>query len=331
MKRIYVFGMLTSLALTAASTPSSADSVRIGLVLPDLSNEAISNINVGARERAKELGNVEILTTSSYSGEQQASGIENYVAQKVDAIIYDSIDAAAVGPAIIKANNAKIPVIAIYSAGASGKNATWMGPNFKSDGHMIGAWMANKLGKDGKVAVVEGNPADTAGVELVEGFEDGLKSGGIEKIVASAPTDWDRQRAFTVMGDMLTAHPDIQGVYGAIDEIALGALQAIKASGRKKDILLAGHNATCEGLAALLRSDLDYDIMTFPKVIGRTAVDLVIKLKAGQEIAPITSASVYGIDVATAQAALAGDTSKVPPEYVSDVKTRLKAASQGCK
>jgi ABC-type sugar transport system substrate-binding protein len=133
------------------------------------------------------------------------------------------------------------------------------------------------------------------------------------------------------MGDMLTAHPDIQGVYGAIDEIALGALQAIKASGRKKDILLAGHNATCEGLVALLRKDLDYDIMTFPKVIGRTSVDLVLKLKAGQEIPPVTNATVYGIDTATAQAALAGNMSGIPPELAADVKARVTAASQGCK
>lgn len=331
MRRIHSIGLVAALAITSASPSFAVDTVRIGLVLPDLSNEAISNINVGARERAKQLGNVEILTTSSYSGEQQASGIENYIAQKVDAIVYNSIDAAAVGPAVVKANNANIPVIAIYSAGASGKNATWMGPNFKADGRMIGSWIAGKLGKDGKVAVVEGNPADTAGVELVTGFEDGLKSGGIAKVVASAPTDWDRQRAFTVMGDMLTAHPDIQGVYGAIDEIALGALQAIKATGRKKDILLAGHNATCEGLAALLRKDLDYDIMTFPKVIGGTAVDLVLKLKAGQEIPPVTNATVYGIDTETAQAALAGNMSGIPPELAADVKARVTAASQGCK
>jgi ribose transport system substrate-binding protein len=206
-----------------------------------------------------------------------------------------------------------------------------MGPDFTADGRMIGSWMAGKLGKDGKVAVVEGNPADTAGVNLVTGFGEGLKSGGIANVVASASTDWDRQRAFAVMSDMLTAHPDIQGAYGAIDEIALGALQAIKASGRKKDILLAGHNATCEGLAALLRKDLDYDIMTFPKDIGRTAVDLILKLKAGQEIPSVSKAQAYGIDTATAQAVLSGDTTGIPAELVPDVKARVIAASQGCK
>jgi len=331
MKRMSFFGLAASLMMTSAMPSFAADNVRIGLVLPDLSNEAISNINVGARERAKELGNVEILTTASYSGEEQASGIENYIVQHVDAIIYDSIDAAAVGPAIQKANAANIPTIAIFSAGGSGKNATWMGPDFKADGAMIGKWMAGKLGKDGKVAVVEGNPADTAGVNLVTGFEEGLKSGGIGAVTASAPTNWDRQRAFQVMGDMLTAHPDIQGAYGAIDEIALGALQALKAAGRKKDVLLAGHNATCEGLAALLRNDLDYDVMTFPKSIGRTAVDLVLKLKAGEQIPEVTNAEAFGIDTATAQAVLSGKVEGIPAGLVDDVKARVTAASQGCK
>ena len=71
-----------------------------------------------------------------------------------------SIDAAAVGPAIIKANEAGIPVIAVISSAASGKNVTLITPDFTENGRIIGRWMAKQLGADGVVGHVEGNPAD---------------------------------------------------------------------------------------------------------------------------------------------------------------------------
>jgi ribose transport system substrate-binding protein len=330
MRHLNRLGWSAALLLASVATASAADKLRIGLVLPDLSNETIANIDVGARERAKELGTVEVLTTASYSGEEQASGVENYVVQHVDVIVYDSIDAAAVGPAIVKANKAGIPVIAIFSAGSVGKNATMMAPDFLEDGRMIGRWMVGKLGKDGNVAVVEGNPADAAGNDLIVGFKEAIAAGGIKEPVADSTTDWDRQRALSVATDMMTAHPDLQGMYGAIDDMALAALQAIKAAGRKSSVLLAGHNGTCDGLAALLRGDLDYTVMTFPKQIGRDSVDLAIKLKGGATLAAVTPAQAFGIDGPIAKAVASGDTSAVPPVVASDVTRRVMAAKNGC-
>jgi ABC-type sugar transport system substrate-binding protein len=331
MKRLGVTVWTIAVVLGSVQAAAAAEKLRIGLVLPDLSNAIIADMDIGARERAKEVGNVEILTTGSYSGEEQASGVENYVTQHVDAIVYDSIDAAAVGPAIVKANAAHIPAIAIFSAAAEGKNATMLSPDFTNNGRMIGTWMVGKLGKDGKVALVEGNPADAAGEALVTGFKEGLAAGGITKLVASAPTDWDRQKALAVATDMLTAHPDLQGMYGANDDVALGAYQAIKAAGRKSSILLAGQNGTCEAMGALLRGELDYDVMNFAKQLGRMSVDVALKLKAGEQVPENIKAPALGIDTATARAVADGDTSRIPPDIAADVKARVLAAKNGCK
>jgi ABC-type sugar transport system substrate-binding protein len=206
-----------------------------------------------------------------------------------------------------------------------------MSPDFTENGRIIGRWMVGKLGKDGKVALAEGNPADAAGNALVVGFKEGLASGGIMKLVADAPTDWDRQKALAVATDMLTAHPDLQGMYGANDDVALGAFQAIKAAGRKSSILLSGQNGTCEALAALLRGDLDFTVMNFAKQLGRMSVDVALKLKEGKPVDENIKAPAFGIDTATARAAAAGDTSGVPVDIASDVKARVVAAKNGCK
>lgn len=319
----------SSLVLLVA-TPSMAENVRIGLVLPDLSNQAIADIDTGARDRAAQLGNVEILTTATYSGEEQVKAVENYIAQQVDVIAYDSIDAAAVGPAIVKANEAGIPVIAVISAAASGNNVTLITPDFAENGRIIGRWMAKQLGSDGIVAHVEGNPADAAGAALTTGFTEGLAEGGIGQIVAMAPSDWDRERALAVATDILTANPNLQGLYGANDDVAMVALQAVSAAGKLDSIMLAGHNGTCEALASVLAGDLDFTVMLFNKPLGAVTVDTALEVLAGKTVPADIPAPVFGIDTATAKAIVGGDMSGVPESLAGEVADRVKAASNGC-
>jgi len=330
-KRIALLCSVALLSAAMAGGAAAADKIRIGLVLPDLSNQAIADIDSGARARAAQLGNVEILTTATYSGEEQAKAVENYVAQHVDVIAYDSIDAAAVGPAIVKANEAKIPVIAVISAASGGKSVTFITPDFTEDGRIIGRWMAKKLGKGGIVAHVEGNPADAAGAALTKGFKEGLAEGGIDKIVASAPSDWDRERALAVATDILTAHPDLQGLYGANDDVAMGAMQAVRAANRLDKIQLAGHNGTCEALASLLKGDLDFTVMLFNKPLGSLMVDTAVQVLKGDKVPDFMAAPVFGIDGDTATAIADGKAASVPEALAPEVKARVEKAKAGCK
>lgn len=326
-----VLAAATSVATTSASTAAKAQSIRIGLVLPALSNEAINDIKLGAEARAKQLGNVQILTTGTYKGADQAKGIENYIAAKVDVIGYDSIDAAAVGPAIVKANKAGIPVIGLVSKATTGRHATFIAADFREDGEIIGRWMNKALGGKGNAALAEGNPADAAGQQLKSGFKTGLKAGGSQiKLVAVAPTNWDRAKALTVATDILTANPDLQGFYGMNDDVALGALQAIESAGREGKLKLAGHNGTCEALGSLLKRKLDFTVMLFNKPLGAQFVDTALAVLKGKKFRAFTKAPVFGIDTATAKGVLAG-TKKAPGALQADVKSRLKKAKGGCK
>lgn len=317
--------------IVSAGDVVAQDKLRIGLVLPDLSNEAIADIDVGARARADELGTVEILTTGTYSGEEQAKAVENYVAMGVDLIAYDSIDAAAVGPAVVKANEAGVPVISVISAASSGELVSFITPDFTENGRIIGRWMARQLGPDGVVAHVEGNPADAAGAALTRGFTEGLAENGIDEIVAMAPSDWDRERGMTVASNILTAHPNLEGLYGANDDVAMGALQAVKGMGRKDQVLLAGHNGTCEALAAMLRDDLDFTVMLFNRPLGALMVDVALEVSEGKDVSEFIPAPVLGLDKDWAKAILDG-TGEAPPEIVrAEVQARLEAARDGCQ
>jgi ribose transport system substrate-binding protein len=322
-------GLVLTLGTQSAS---AADKLRIGLVLPDLSNQTIADIEAGARERAEALGTVELLTTATYNGEEQAKAVENYVAQGVDIIAYDSIDAAAVGPAVAKANEAKIPVIAIFSEASGGKSTTFITPDFRENGRIIGRWMGKTLGASGIIAHVEGNPADAAGADLTAGFKEGLAENGVNDIVAMAPSDWDREKALAVATDMLTANPTLQGLYGANDDVAMGALQALNAAGKEPDIKLAGHNGTCEAIASILQGKLDFTVMLFSKPLGALMVDTAIKVKNGETVAEYMPAPALGLDTALAQGVIDGSRmGEIPADIAPDVEARVKAAEAGCK
>lgn len=328
-----VLATVLGLAVPAASTGAGSTrqkTVRIGFVLPALSNAAILDIKLGAEARAKKLGHVTILTVASYKGEAQAQAVENFIAAKVDVIAYDSIDAAAVGPAIVKANKAKIPVIGIVSKANAGKHVTFVAADWTHNGNLIGSWMNKVLGGKGKVALLEGNPADSADQGLKKGFIAGIQANGSSiKLVADQPTNWDRSQALSVATNVLTANPDLQGIYGMNDDVALGTLEALKAAHRQ--VQLAGHNGTCEVLQHILQGDVNYTVLLFNRPLGAQTVDIALNVLKGKKYPAYIRAPAVGLDSASAKAILAGKSGGLPASLVGDVRRRLQEAKAGCK
>lgn len=318
-------------AVAAIGLQANAQDIRIGFVLPELSNEAILDLDIGARAKAEELGGIEILTNGSYSGEDQAAAVENYVAAGVDILAYDTIDAAAVGPAIVKANEAGIPVICVFSCGATGEHLSFMSADWTENGRKVGRWMSKTLGSDGVVAHVEGNPSTVAGIELTQGFTEGLAEGGITTIVAQSPAmNFAREEGLAAATDMVTANPNLQGIYGIIDDVAMGALQAVRAAGRLDDILVGGHNGTCEALASVLAGELDFTVMLFSQALGAEMVNLAVKVHAGEEVPDFVPMPTIGMDTDWANGILDGTREDPPANIAPEIRTRLEAAKAGC-
>ena len=331
MRNRLLVALGAAVSIAGLGLETQAQTLRIGFVLPELSNEAILDLDIGARARAAEIGNIEILTTGSYSGEEQAQAVETYVAAGVDVLAYDSIDAAAVGPAIVKANEAGIPVIGVFAYGSAGEHVTKMESDWTENGRIVGRWMAKTLGPDGIVAHIEGNPATTAGLELTQGYSEGLAEGGITEIVASAPAYFDREQSMGIAVDMITARPDLQGIYGIIDDSAMGALQGLRSAGRLDDVLIAGHNGTCEALASLLKGELDFTVVLFTQALGAKMVDTAVMIHNGEEVPDYIPMPVLGLDTAWAKGILDGTGEDPPADVAANVKERLMAANEGCK
>ncbi len=330
-KLLIALGVAVSVAALGQSANADHKVIRIGLVLPELSNEAILDIDIGAKARAAEVGNIDLQTTGTYSGEEQAKAMENYIAAGVDVLAYDSIDGAATGPAVVQANEAGIPVLSIFSRGAKGEDVSFLSADWEQNGVNVGSWLAEALGPGTVVAHVEGNPADEAGALLTVGFLKAIKAAGIDGTVAQAPSNWDREKAMSVATDMLTARPDIQGIYGANDDVAMGVLQAVKVAGLADQVTVVGHNGTCEALGSILKGELAMTNMIFARPIGADMIDAAIKIMHGEEVPSFIAMKVLPMDTAWANGILDGTREDPPDGLAAETKERLERAQGGCK
>ena len=247
----------------------------------------------------------------------------------VDLIAYDTIDSAAIGPAIIKANEAGIPVVAIISKAVSGNVESYISYDFLEMGRVIGRWVGEELGPDGIVAHVEGDPADPSGVALTDGFVEGIKEYGIGGLVAQAPSNWSRVDGLNNATNMFTANPNISGFYGIIDDVAMGVVEAARAAGQLDSTVIAGANGSCEALRSVLKGDLDFTLMAFSKPMGATLIDTSVQVLNGETVPTFIAAPYYGIDTAMANSILDG-TQHAPAALAPAIRQRLEAAKAGC-
>ena len=178
---------------------------------------------------------------------------------------------------------------------------------------------------------VEGNPADEAGALLTVGFLKGIRANGIPDTVAQAPSNWDREKAMNIATDMLTARPDIEGIYGTNDDVAMGVLQAAKLAGLADQVTVVGHNGTCEALASVLKGELAFTNMIFARAIGADMIDAAIKIMHDEEVPSFIAMKVLGMDTAWATGILDGSREDPPANLAAETKERLERAQGGCK
>ncbi|XEQ91250.1 Ribose import binding protein RbsB [Sporomusa carbonis] len=173
------------------------------------------------------------------------ANIENLIQQKVSVIIVNPVDSKAIVPAIEAANKANIPVITVDRGAAGGKVISAIASDNVAGGKMAGQLIVDKLGGKGKVVELEGIPGTSAANDRGKGFNEAIKTATGIAVVAKQPADFDRAKGMKVMENILQANPEINAVFAHNDEMALGALEAIKAA-KRTNIMAVGFDATAD-------------------------------------------------------------------------------------
>ncbi len=260
---------------------ATGDGGTIGFVISTQTNPFFVSLKEGAEAKAAELG-VEITVLDSQDDSAKAvSNMEDLITRGVDVILVNPTDSAALVNSVIAANEAGIPVIAVDRGVDGGELEAYVASDNIAGGKMAGEYIIEQLGGAGKVVELEGIAGTNAAKERGEGFNAAIEGTDIE-VVAQQTADFDRVKGLEVMENILQSQPEIDAVFAHNDEMALGALEAIRASDR--DILVVGFDATDDAVAAVEAGDMGATVAQQPVEIGEIAVDAAVKVMNGETL-----------------------------------------------
>ena len=270
-------------AVTQAASPAApgataaSGSKTIGVSIQNREAQFYQDMEAGMKSEAAKFGYTVSVVDASRDNSKQQSQVEDFISQKVAAIVLTPYDSQAIGSAIVEANKANVPVFTadIANGSAQGKVVAHIASDNVQGGAQAGKLMCAALGKSGSVAIID-EPEVTSVQDRVKGFKAALVAGCPNvKIVADIDGGGERAKASSSMDDILQAHKDLKGVFGINDDSALGAAKAIDAAGLKGKVAVVGYDATPEARTAIAGGSMYGDAIQHPDQIGSKTIDAI--------------------------------------------------------
>lgn len=252
----------------------------IGFSVSTLNNPFFVTLTEGARKAASEKNVELVVVDAGDDAAKQTSDIEDLVSRNVGVLIVNPVDSDAVAPAVKSAMSQGIKVIAVDR----GVNGVDVDCQIASD-NVAGARMATEylmelVGEGAKVAELQGVPGASATIDRGEGFHQVADKSF--QVAASQTANFNRAEGMTVMENILQSDGTIKGVFAHNDEMALGAVEAVAASG--KDIKIVGFDATDDAQKAVKDGKMAATVAQKPDKMGETAIGTAVKIMAGETV-----------------------------------------------
>lgn len=266
-----------ALAGSGCQQPSGgtgANAKRIGVTLLTREHEFYRELEAGLQDAAKRRGYDLIITSGDFDLAKQQSQIENFIVQRVDAIIVCPADSNGITPALRQATDAGVPVFTADIAARGNVAVAHVASDNIAGGRLAADYIARALGGQGSVGVIT-QPEVQSTIDREQGFKEEMaKHPGI-KISSLISGAGVRDRALKAADDMLQGDPTLKAIFAINDDSALGALSAAEARGRN-DLIIVGYDATPEAQAAIRRgSALKADVAQQPRDIGAKTIEAV--------------------------------------------------------
>jgi ribose transport system substrate-binding protein len=281
---LLVLAVAAGVAFAGGSAEKTSAQKTVGFSVWTMEFTFFQAIEKGVRDAAKDLGYKYIMIDQNQKADKMVNDLNSLVGQKVDGIVITPVDPGAIGPAVQKARDAKIPVVCADIGKSGPVNALLISNNYKG-GQMAMEFIDKTLKAKGvtskKVGVGTVQPQWTYARGRGDGFIAKAKELGYtvaSELIVQDPT---AQGGYDTMQQMLSAVPDIAAVFYCSGREAVGAANAIKASG--KPIIVVGYNGDPEEIQAMRDGIMAADIAQQPYNIGYAAVQLLQKIWAGEK------------------------------------------------
>lgn len=264
-------------------TNASGKQLKIGMSFQEMNNPYFISMNEAFQEAAKSVGAETIIADAQHDVTKQINDIDDMIQQGIDILIINPADSEGAQAAVQAAHDAGVIVVAV-DAQAEGPLDSFVGSKNYDAGYLAGQQMAEDLGGEGKVAILDGIPVVPI-LERVEGFKDAISEHPGIEIVDIQNGRQDRAEAMSVTENMLQANSNLDAIFSVNDEGALGSLGAVEASG--KDVWIYSVDGHPEAVEAIL-SDGPFKATTaqFPRDQVRVGLGIALAKYWGAEIVP---------------------------------------------
>ncbi|NWC56772.1 sugar ABC transporter substrate-binding protein [Pseudomonas veronii] len=240
-----------ALPLSSAFAADTAAKPKVGLVMKSLANEFFVTMQEGAKDYQKSHAADFDMITNGIKNETDTNAqidiVNQMILAKVNAIVIAPADSKALVTVLKKASDAGIKVVNIDNRLDPGvlksKNLDipFVGPDNRKGSKLVGDYLAKQLAAGDKVGIIEGVPTTTNAQQRTAGYKDAMDAAGM-KIVSTQSGNWEIDQGQKVASAMLSEYPDLKALLAGNDNMALGAVSAVRAAGKAGKVLVVGYD-----------------------------------------------------------------------------------------
>ena len=291
-------GLTAGLAFADLPPLAKKDTYKVGFAQVESNNPWRIAQTKSMQDEAAKLGHQLVYTDAAGSAAKQVADVNSMIAQGVDLIFLAPREEKPLIPAVMAAKKAGIPVILLDrsvdpSLAKAGEDyVTFIGSNFIEEGQRVAEWLVKNANGKSKIIELEGTTGSSPANDRKKGFDDAINAAGGFTIVASQTGDFARDKGRQVAEALLQAHPDADVIYAHNDEMAMGAIAALEAAGKKPgtDVIVLSIDGGKEAVQAVIDGKINAVVECNPR-FGPKAFETMAKYAAGEKIEPrITNA-----------------------------------------
>ena len=240
-----------ALPLSSAFADDAAATPTVGLVMKSLANEFFVTMTDGAKDYQKANPTAFKLISNGIKNETDTTAqidiVNQMILAKVNAIVIAPADSKALVTVLKKASDAGIKVVNIDNRldpdvlKSKNLDIPFVGPDNRKGSKLVGDYLAKQLAAGDEVGIIEGVPTTTNAQQRTAGFKDAMDAGGM-KIVSTQSGNWEIDQGNKIAAAMLSETPDIKALLAGNDNMALGAVSAVRAAGKAGKVLVVGYD-----------------------------------------------------------------------------------------
>jgi inositol transport system substrate-binding protein len=278
---------ITTALVTLMMPVAAMAQTKVGVAMAHFDDNFLTIVRTGMQKHAQELKTVSLQFEDARGDVgRQVSQVETFIAQKVSAIIVNPADTASTKRMSEAARKAGIPLVYVNRRPDEkmGNGVAFVGSDNLVAGQIQGEALAKRLNGKGNVVIMVGELSTDAAQDRTRGVKEVFKKFPGIKVVEEQTGDWKRSQGIDLMSKWIAAGQKIDAVAANNDEMAIGALIALRqAKVSTKKVLVAGVDATPDALIELGKGDLAFTVFQNAKAQGEGALDTALKMAKGDK------------------------------------------------